>query len=944
MIFSLVATAIITLAFCFIRPYNNVVYAPRAKHADSKHAPPPIGKGLFGWITTVVRTNEPELVEKLGLDAAVFMRFVRMMRNMFSALTLVGCGVLIPLNVINSSSGSFFDRLTPISYYKSSDMWAYVIISYIFDGIIFYFLWANYRHILRLRRAYLQSPDYQHSLHARTLLLTDIPSALRSDDGIVQITERVKSTGDVPRAAIARNVRDLPQLIEEHDKAVRELEKVLAMYLKNPNRLPAKRPTCKASKGDKSYRQGQEVDAIEYLTARIKELEAQVKEVRLSVDKRNPMAYGFASYNGIPVAHSVAYAARKGGPDKTVVELAPKPQDLIWKNLAMSKQQRRSRNFVNNLWVVLLTVAWIVPNILIAVFLSNLSNLGQVWPSFRPTLYAHPKTWGVVQGVVSPAITTAFYFFLPAIFRKLVTRAGDLTRTSRERHVLDKLFSFFIFNNLVVFSLFSAIWAFVATIIEANDAGGSIWDAIKANNPFVNIIATLITVTPYWCSWLLQRNLGAAIDLGQLFSLTWGSFSRRFLSPTPREQIELTAPQPFQYAAYYNYFVFYTAVALCFGPLQPLALAIVALYFWMDSFAKKYMIMYIFITKYESGGLFWKALYDRVLIATGLGNVVVACLVATKGSSWITMLACMAPLPFLIVGFKWYCVKQFDDKIRYYSTGSGNTEEALVSSGDQKRRKGDKVGVRFGNPALYKPLMTPMVAAKSQHMLKQIYSGRTSMDESSGYAGFSDVYMEDMAAGRPGKSRANPDAPFEFVRDSQLDFSAWKDRPEFADQAGGNGELFGRAADLSRPGTPSTILSGHTRTATMESSPYNSPYHSRAQSRDVYGRGRPQSGASDYTHVNYDEGMEYPHGYHEAPAMREESPARMAGGSRDQSRDRLVSNAERMGQSPPPRVPRVAVGSRPGSAYGQLRSGPGTPYYSTDEETSYDYFRRGRGV
>ena len=74
-VFSLVLTAAFSLAFCFIRPFNNVVYAPRAKHADSKHAPPPIEKGLFGWIKTVMKTKEPALVEKLASDAAVFCGF-----------------------------------------------------------------------------------------------------------------------------------------------------------------------------------------------------------------------------------------------------------------------------------------------------------------------------------------------------------------------------------------------------------------------------------------------------------------------------------------------------------------------------------------------------------------------------------------------------------------------------------------------------------------------------------------------------------------------------------------------------------------------------------------------------------------------------------------------------------------------------------------------------
>ena len=913
---------------------------------------------MFGWVKTVIRTKEQELVEKVGLDAALFMRFTRMMRNMFTALMVVGCGVLIPLNLIAADGdltdgASFFNRLTPVYVgYGSSVFWAYVVLAYLFDVVIFYFLWANYRAVLRLRRAYLESSEYQRSLHARTLLLTDIPQSLRTDDGIVRITEEVKATGDRPRAAIARNVKDLPDLVEEHEKAVRDLEKHLAKYLKNPDNLPAKRPTCKVSKKDKGYTSGQEVDAIEYLTNRIKNLETEIKEVRLTVDKRNAMSYGFATYEGISEAHSVAYVARKGAPEGSIIRLAPKPNDLIWKNLSMMKSERNWQNFINNLWVALLTIVWVAPNVMIAVFLSNLSHLGLVWPDFRKSLYAHPTLWALVQGIVAPAITTAFYYFLPSIFRQLVTKSGDVTRTGRERHVMHKLFSFFVFNNLAVFSLFSAVWGFIAALINAEN-GESAWDSIEGSHPFQQTVSALITVTPYWCSWLLQRNLGAAIDLSQLVKLTWGSFSRRFLSPTPRELIELTAPQPFEYASYYNYFLFYAAVALCFGGLQPLTFAITALYFWFDSFSKKYMIMYIFITKYESGGMFWRTLYNRMLVCVILGNVVIALLVVAYGSSW-GMLAAMGPLPFLIAGFKWYCVRTFDHPIHYYHQGKALRDDELTAGREHKHRKGDRVGTRFGHPALYKPLMTPMVAAKSQHMLTQVYSGRTSVDESGRAAGFSDVYMDTMDASKPGKSSVGDigNAPFEIVGEHQLDYEHWKDRPEFRDEAGGEGQLFGRAPDEIRPGTPSSMMTGPTRTGTWDSE-YS---RSRSQSRDIY-HNRVRSDSSDATRVarggygNDEGGVEYPRGYHQTPAMipRESSPAGSERAVRlQQSRDGLVQGAARMGRSPSPRLPHPTPGGyghiTMDSFGGSRGTTPGVGTPGSDEGMSYDYFRRGRGM
>ena len=520
MIFSLVFTAAITLGFCFIRPHNTVVYAPRARHADSKHAPPPVSKGLFSWIHAIAKTKEQDLVDKVGLDAALFMRFTRMMRNIFTALTIIGCGILIPINLFAANiprDGIFWvTRLTPMYMYGSSAYWAYVLVAYAFDLVIFYFLWHNYRAVTRLRRAYLESPDYQKSLHARTLLLTDIPKGLRTDEGIVKITDEVKASGDTPKPAIARNVKDLPELMEEHEETVRRLEKHLARYLKNPNSLPAKRPTCKVNTNDKAYTKGQKVDAIEYLSARIKELEAEIKEVRLSVDKRNAMSFGFASYESISEAHTTAYVARKGGPQGSIIRLATRPHDLIWNNLPMTKKQRSSQNFINNLWVAVLTVVWIAPNVLISVFLSNLSNLGSVWPAFQENLNAHTTIWGIVQGIAAPAITTLFYYFLPSIFRRLVTKAGDVTKTSRERHVMHKLFSFFLFNNLIIFSLFSAIWAYGAQLINSDD----VWEDIKDGGIFEQLLKSLINVSPYWCSWLLQRNLGKFI-LDLLFTLHW---------------------------------------------------------------------------------------------------------------------------------------------------------------------------------------------------------------------------------------------------------------------------------------------------------------------------------------------------------------------------------------------------------------------------------------
>jgi hypothetical protein len=489
------------------------------------------------------------------MDATIFLRFTRMCRNVFLIMSVVGCAVMIPVNVassVGSTSGqSKFLLMTPILVYGNA-MWAHIICSYSFNLLIIYFLWTNYRAVVRLRRNYLESPDYQNSLHARTLMTTDIPPDLRSNEGLSRIIDGVKPVSSVSRCAIGRNTRDLPELIEEHDKAVKKLESYLAKYLKNPDSLPSNRPTCSPAKRDLTYSKGQKVDAIDYLTTRIRLLEGEISHSRDTVDNRNAMPYGFTSVDDIPEAHIVAFLARNKHPNGTTIKLAPKPNDIIWDNLPLSKGSRKMKRLRNNLWVALLTVVWIAPNSMMAIFLSNLSNLGLVWPAFRKELFAHPKTWAAVQGVASPAVTSLIYLILPIIFRRLSIRAGDTTKTSREKHVIHKLYAFFVFNNLLIFSLFSAIWAYVSTVID-NSKKENPWEAIRNGKLVETLFEAICTVSPFWVTWLLQRNLGAAIDLSQAWNLICTWFARTFMNPTPRQLIDWTAPPPFDYASYYNY-------------------------------------------------------------------------------------------------------------------------------------------------------------------------------------------------------------------------------------------------------------------------------------------------------------------------------------------------------------------------------------------------------
>lgn len=127
--------------------------------------------------------KEEQLVQVIGMDAVVFLRFCRMIRNMFLVLCITGIGILIPINVTHngaygvSKDQSWVVAITPLGVAddlakKSYPVWAQVVVAWLFNGIVAGFLWWNYRKILALRRKYFESEEYQNSLHARTLMVS----------------------------------------------------------------------------------------------------------------------------------------------------------------------------------------------------------------------------------------------------------------------------------------------------------------------------------------------------------------------------------------------------------------------------------------------------------------------------------------------------------------------------------------------------------------------------------------------------------------------------------------------------------------------------------------------------------------------------------------------------------------------------------------------------
>ncbi|KAJ3800110.1 hypothetical protein GGU11DRAFT_774654 [Lentinula aff. detonsa] len=725
-----IISVVTIITFNLLRPKNKIIYEPKVKYHVGDKPLPRISDSLFGWLPPLFRTKEPELVDKLGLDAVVFLRFGRLMRWLFTGVTLLTCGILLPVNAVYNikdvdSNGRDILSMLTIRDVSGKILFVHVAVSYLITFLIIGLVYVHWKKVVELRRQWYRSPEYFQSFYARTLQVTQVPRKYQSDEGIKAIFETYKVPYPTTSVHIGRRVGRLPELIDYHNTTVRELETYLVKYLKNGS-IGKKRPVIRI--GGWCGCGGERRDAIDFYTEKLKRTEAAIEDYRNQIDTRKAESYGFASMAAVPYAHIVARQLSRKHPKGTDISLAPNPKDIIWENMNKSPGEIRAKRTIGFLWLSLVCFFNTVPLFIISV-LANLNSIRSFVPFLRSWASASPSTFALVSGVLPPTVSGIFGFFLPVIMRWLSQFMGALTHSKLDRQVISHYFTFLVISQLVVFTLIGVIFN-AAEEIVLEIGKDSFKDIIANLDTLPSIInSTYINQSSYWLTFFPLRGFLVVFDLAQIVNLVWISIKTRLFGRTPRDIREWTQPPEFQYAIYYITFqLFMASVGLVFAPLAPLVALAACVVFWMSSWVNKYQLMFVYITKVETGGRLWNVIINRLMF-----NVVFmqALLVLTIGLQlgfktyyWVSTI----PPIFFIAIFKIYLSRKFSNDFRYYTPTDEELRAAKVHS-ERSDHKGNRLERRFGHPALHMELFTPMLHANMMPLLSQVYRGRIGKDQ-----------------------------------------------------------------------------------------------------------------------------------------------------------------------------------------------------------------------
>ncbi|ORY37990.1 DUF221-domain-containing protein [Rhizoclosmatium globosum] len=239
---------------------------------------PDVPDGWFGWVKTAVMTPESYIVEKVGLDATMFLRFLRMSFIQFLCFMLVVTPILTGINYFSvnpSQSAELLRNQTQFSQlglYQfsisnipngSNVLVAHAVFCCLVTAFTYYTLFSGFKEFAKLSSTYLREDNSHGSgsrpawraneaLQLRTVLVQNIPKKLRSGPKLTQWFSSL-GIGEVEIAILDRTLVSagiagtgiggkhqkknatvvVGKLIAERTKALNGLEKSFLLWAQN---------------------------------------------------------------------------------------------------------------------------------------------------------------------------------------------------------------------------------------------------------------------------------------------------------------------------------------------------------------------------------------------------------------------------------------------------------------------------------------------------------------------------------------------------------------------------------------------------------------------------------------------------------------------------------------------------------------------------------------
>ncbi|CAO3575199.1 unnamed protein product [Mortierella alpina] len=675
------------LAFCALRTRWVVMFAPRTKLR--RKTPPILSSTFFGWLPQLMRIPEIEMLECVGLDAVMLLRFFEMASKLFLCCLVPGLLIILPVNRYTHSDklgqNPGHDDDDDDGFWNSSFGWGsqtdahgtpllYLFtqftFTWVFTILTTYAIWNTYEGYIIIRRKFMLK--HARSITNRTVMVIGLPSELQYDRELAKFYEKL-GVGSVESATVCRHVRTLKRLVEQRAHALRDLERAYVEYYGNPSAVPGYDPDKVEAETDHELENprtvaedhegadegtsllrtvdkkrpttrlgflgifGKKVDKINHCRDIYVTLDRAVRKVRMS-RTLPPSSIGFVTFKDMHSAQILAQTVNTKQTLSCITSLAPEPRDVFWDNLNLPPSELGVRSVVINTTVFFLVFFWSGPIGIFSSFL-NLKTLEKLLPGVTKIAEASPILKDLIQGFLPTLGVTIFLAVVPKILEALCVRQGIQSHSAVARSLYHKYFYFILFNVVLLFTVIGT-WA-------------QAFDRVYHNLGELALLLamSLPRVAPFFVNYLILKGIGSfplqLLQFGDVIEQTF----RGALSKTPRDYAEARAPPELHDGVVYANATLSFVIVLIYSCIKPLILVFGSVYFAIGYVVFKYQLLYVFFHPYESGGLTWPMVYNRITLGMVIFQLTMLGLFMLKQSYLLGAL--LAPLPIGTVWF-WY--------------------------------------------------------------------------------------------------------------------------------------------------------------------------------------------------------------------------------------------------------------------------------------------------
>lgn len=226
-----------SLMACFeLNRHVKSIYLQRTQHpkyTKTERVPPIPPSYPFAWIVASLAVTEDQILEMVGLDGYMLIRYIHVCWRICAFITFFGLIVLVPIYATAGQNlywATYTIANIPEDTERENLYWAPCLFAYVFSYYFCKLFKEEYEHFLEKKVRYLVTGDVDtHPQTYLTVMVEKIPATLRSREELGNFFNNL-FPGKVYCAEFALDVQDLDKVANDRRVTRNRLEKAIAIY------------------------------------------------------------------------------------------------------------------------------------------------------------------------------------------------------------------------------------------------------------------------------------------------------------------------------------------------------------------------------------------------------------------------------------------------------------------------------------------------------------------------------------------------------------------------------------------------------------------------------------------------------------------------------------------------------------------------------------------